>query len=231
MDRDLLPDELVHAGPEHLDPAFVVAYDRKQAYDPSGDVRLLLERGLGPSSTLVDLGAGTGTLALAVAPHCRRVVAVDVSSVMLDYLGERAARAGLANVDGVRAGFLTYEHEGEPLDFVYTRNALHHLPDFWKGIALERIGQMLRPGGVLLVRDLVYDFRPEETAEALAAWLEGAVDDPARGYTRADLAEHVRTEFSTYRWLFEPMLAAAGFEVVDVEYRRRVYAAYTCVRR
>ena len=55
--------------------------------------------------------------------------------------------------------------------------------------------------------------------------------DPADGYTREDLAEHVRTEHSTYRWLLEPMLAAAGFEVVEAAFAGRVYGAYTCVRR
>jgi hypothetical protein len=36
------------------------------------------------------------------------------------------------------------------------------------------------------------------------------LEDPSRGYTRDDFAEHLRTEFSTLRWLFEPMLAAAS---------------------
>jgi hypothetical protein len=41
---------------------------------------------------------------------------------------------------------------------VYTRNALHQLPDFWKAVALDLVGQMLRPGGVLRLRDLLHDF-------------------------------------------------------------------------
>jgi SAM-dependent methyltransferase len=58
----------------------------------------------------------------------------------------------------MRAGFLSYEHEGDPPDAVFTRNALHHLPDFWKAAALERIARLLRPRGVLLLRDIVYSF-------------------------------------------------------------------------
>ena len=54
---------------------------------------------------------------------------------------------GLANVDVVQAGFTTYEHAGGPVDFVFTRNALHQLPDFWKGIALARIAALLPAGG------------------------------------------------------------------------------------
>jgi len=96
------------------------------------------------------------------------------------------------------AGFLTYEHAGPPVDFVCTRNALHQIPDFWKAIALDRIHGLLKPGGILLVRDLVYDFEPSEADARMAAWFAGAADDPARGWTAAELAEHVRTEHSTF---------------------------------
>jgi hypothetical protein len=41
---------------------------------------------------------------------------------------------------------------------------------------------------------------------------------------------HIRTEFSTYRWLLEPMLAATGFEIVTADFAGRLYGAYTCVK-
>ncbi len=157
------------------------------------------------------------------------MVAVDVSAAMLTHTGIAARAARLTNVECVRAGFLSYEHTGEPADAVFSRNALHQLPDFWKGIALARIKALLRPGGVLRLHDLVYDFGPDEAPEALEAWMAGAAQDPAAGYIRADFATHVRTEFGTYRWLLEPLIEAAGFEIADVEVRGRIYAAYTCV--
>lgn len=229
-------DELAYAGPEHLDRDYVAGYDRKAGYESGSrgvdeDLAALAGQGLDGTATVVDLGAGTGPLALAAASEFRRVVAVDVSPAMVRHLSERAAEAGLANLECVRAGFLTYEHTGPPADAVVTRNALHQLPDFWKVMALERIARMLRPGGVLRLRDLVFDFRPGDAEEIIERWLDGGAEDPARGYTREDFAEHLRTEFSTFRWLLEPMLAAAGFEVVDVAYRGAIYAAYTCVRR
>lgn len=225
-------DELTHAGPEHLDPDFVAGFDRKQGRpDPSEDLAALAAHGVGEAATVVDLGAGTGQFALAAAGRFARVVAVDISPAMVSSMRERAEQRGLANLECVRAGFLSYDHTGESADAVYTRHALHQLPDFWKTQALVRIANVLRPGGVLRVRDLIYDFRPDQAGEFLDAWLAGAADDPAAGYTRDDYIEHIQTEHSTYRWLFEPMLAACGFEIVDVAYAGSIYGAYTCVKR
>ena len=61
--------------------------------------------------------------------------------------------------------------------------------------------------------------------------MAGAVDDPARGWTATELAEHVRIEYSTYSWLFEPMLERTGFEILDRDYAREAYGAYRCRRR
>jgi SAM-dependent methyltransferase len=220
-------DELAHAGPEHLDAAFVAGFDRKQGRpDPAADLDALRAHGLGADSVVVELGAGTGQFALTAATVFGRVVAVDVSPAMVAYLSSRDP-----DLTVVRAGFLSYEHTGAPADGVYTRHALHQLPDFWKALALQRIAGILRPGGVLRVRDLIYDFAPGEAPAVFADWFAGAASDPATGYTAADYAEHIRTEHSTFRWLFEPMLAAAGFEIVDVTYQGRLYGAYTCVKR
>jgi len=128
-------------------------------------------------------------------------------------------------------GFLSYQHGGALVDGVYTRNALHHLPDFWKGLALDRIAGIMRPGGVLRLHDLIYDFQPTEADNVIERWLKGAGDDPARGYTREDFERHIRTEFSTFRWLLEPMLANTGFHIVTADFIGSVYGAYTCIKR
>jgi ubiquinone/menaquinone biosynthesis C-methylase UbiE len=232
MTKPWMLDELAHAGPEHLDPAFVAGYERKQGYpDPAEDLAVLAAQGLDQTSTVVDLGAGTGRFALAAAARFGQVTAVDISPAMLQALRERAAAAGAANLRLVQAGFLSYQHAGPPAEAVYTRNALHQLPDFWKAVALDRIGGMLRPRGVLRLRDLIYDFQPSEAEVVLERWLDGAAADPARGYTRADLAAHIRGEYSTFRWLLEPMLAVAGFQILTADFASSVYGAYTCRKR
>ena len=104
---------LAHAGPEHLDPSFVAGYDRKQGHpDPALDLAALSRLGMDRTWKLLDLGAGTGQLALAAAAAVRRVMAADVSTPMLDRLSARAVQAGLSNVVCVRAGFLSYHDEG-----------------------------------------------------------------------------------------------------------------------
>jgi SAM-dependent methyltransferase len=224
-------DEATHAGPEHLDEAYVDAYDRKSAYNPTHDVAQLRNLGLDESSTLVDLGSGTGLFALAAAPFCRRVVAVDVSAPMLEVLETHIRQRGITDVECVRAGFLTYEHRGAPADFICSRHALHHLPDFWKAIALTRLAAVLRPGGVFWMRDLMYSFDPLETDRVVEEWLTRASARQGFGWTRVELETHVRDEYSTFTWLFESMLERAGLKIHERELSdSRIYATYTCIK-
>ncbi len=224
-------DELAHAGSEHLDPGYAPEYDRKAGTNPADDLAVLRDLGLNETHTLVDLGAGTGAFALAAASLCRRVIAVDVSPVMLAQLRLKAAESGVKNIECVQRGFLSYEHQGAPADFVYSRHALHHLPDFWKAIALARIAAMLTTGGILYLRDLVFSFEPHEAERVIETWLASAPERSEQGWTRAELETHLREEYSTFSWLLEPMIEHAGFAIQSVNHgASRVHSAYTCIK-
>jgi SAM-dependent methyltransferase len=54
-------------------------------------------------TTALDVGCGSGRLALALAPLCRRVVGIDRDAAAIETARERAAALGLANVDFVVA--------------------------------------------------------------------------------------------------------------------------------
>lgn len=172
-----------------------------------------MQLGLDERSSVVDLGAGTGQFTLGVAPLCARVVAVDISPVMLDRLRAKVDASGISDVEIVQAGLLSYEHKGSPAEFAYSRWALHHLPDLWKVMALYRIRKLVRPDGVLRLSDIVYSFDPDEAADRIEHWcatlpVVGTTDGE---WVRADLEEHVRDEHSTFTWLLEPMIERSGF--------------------
>lgn len=225
-------DELAHAGRENLDPAHVARYDQKEDGDAAAELTALLAFGIDERSTVIDLGTGTGQFALAAAATVRRVVAVDVSPVMLEHVRAKLRRLGVQNVECVLAGFLTYEHRGERADLLYSRYALHHLPDFWKALALIRMAGMLRPGGILRLSDVAYSFDPSQAQTRLERWMSGTATVTAEdGWTRAELQEHVRNEHSTFTWLLEPMLAKAGLAIEQRDYSEdQVFARYTCVK-
>lgn len=220
-----LLDERAHAGPEHLEAGYVAKYDAKTQLDLEAALGRLRGHGLGPDTVLVDVGCGTGLLAVAAASEAGRVVGVDPSPAMLE-----VARRRSDAVEWVEAGFLTYEHEGNPPQLVHSRNALHHLPDFWKGVALARLADLLSPGGVLVLSDLVYDFEPGEADLRIEDWLAGAAPTPAEGWTRDELETHIRDEHSTFAWLLEALLEHAGFETLERDVRAGIYATYVCRR-
>jgi ubiquinone/menaquinone biosynthesis C-methylase UbiE len=220
-------DETASAGRENLDVGHVSRYDAKEDAGAAEEVRLCQTLGLGNGSTVVDLGAGTGQFAIAVASACAKVIAVDVSPVMLSRLQAKVSAAGLTNIELVRAGFLSYEHEGKPADLIYSRYALHHLPGFWKALALRRMRRMLGDGGVLRLWDVVYSFELDEAEERLEAWCASGGLDAARGWSRTELEEHVREEHSTFSWLLEPAIERAGFQIEQADYSEdRIFARY-----
>lgn len=223
-------EETIHAGREHFDEHHTRRYDAKEDARAAEEVSLLEGLGvLSAGSSVIDVGAGTGQFTLAAAQVCARVVAVDVSPLMLERLAEKVELSGASNVEVTPAGFLTYQHSGPPADVVYSRYALHHLPDFWKAIALGRLGDMLRRGGVLRLWDVVYSFEARDAERRIEAWIADTMAaDVERGWTRAELAEHVRDEHSTFTWLLEPMIERAGFEIVEAEYSDSVFARYVC---
>jgi ubiquinone/menaquinone biosynthesis C-methylase UbiE len=221
-----------YRGYRWLDAAEVEAYEQTIRPDPAAERALLTSLGVSKEHTLIDLGAGTGALVLEAAPLCRSVIAVDPSGAMLDYMRSKAERLGITNITYARKGFLTYDHTDSPVDFVVTRHALHHLPDFWKVEALRRIHTLLKPRGIFHLRELVYSFEPADAPSAIQRWISRVPADSATGLTRAFFEEHVREKYSTYSWLLEAMLRKVGFDIQAASYTEdETHARYLCVKR
>jgi len=127
--------ELDHPGADF--DALAEIYDRNmQNYrDIHAEIREILSfLNLQPNQTVLEIGTGTGEFALVAARHCSKVYAVD-----------KARSRGINNVRFLQGGFLTYQNSTQ-VDAVVTQLALHHLPDFWKQVALMRMADMLMDG-------------------------------------------------------------------------------------
>ena len=130
-----------------------------------------------------DLGCGTGAVSEVLAPFVRRVIAVDGSSEMLDAAGERLA--GLDNVD-LRSGDL--EHlpiDDGSLDAATLILVLHHLPD--PARVLAEVARTLRPGGRLLVVDMLSHDRQEYRSQMGHVWMGFAEEQLRRMLDAAGL--------------------------------------------
>lgn len=103
---------------------------------------------------------------------------------------------------------------------MYSRWALHHLPDFWKALALDRMRGILRPGGILRLMDIVYAFEPSQAEERIERWCATLPTEATTDavWTRRDIEEHVRDEHSTFTWLLEPMIERCGFRLEQIDH-------------
>ena len=219
-------NEMVQVGADFTKREVVEAYDarhrRFRDIDKENEA-IIAGLGLQSGHTLVDIGCGTGALALYAARRCAKVHAVDISPAMLDYTGWKAGQQGLTNIVCHHGGFLTYVHAGPPLDAVTTAMALHHLSDFWKQKALNRLSGLLKPGGRLYLADVVFS---EENVEAnISAWID-QLTSQAGPDMADDIVRHVRQEYSTFTWILEGMLTRAGFRIDQSEYFNGVLARY-----
>ncbi|MDA8269458.1 MAG: class I SAM-dependent methyltransferase [Actinomycetota bacterium] len=105
--------------------------------------------------TVVDLGCGSGQLTLALAKRATKVLGVDVSGSMLRELEQRAAAEGITNVECLVSPIERLSLPPGSVDVVVSNYALHHLRDPDKGVAVAAAAGWLRPGGRLVIGDMM----------------------------------------------------------------------------
>ncbi len=222
-------DEFQQAGTDYNDPAEVEAYDSRHAQfrDVDAECRAILDAlDLARESVLIEFGAGTGAFAIRAAGRCAKVHAIDTSQLMLDCAARKAEDAHAANISFHHAGFLTYEHQCRAADAVVTFMAFHHLPDFWKGIALGRMNRMLGMDGQLYIQDVV--FTDKDAAVNVSRWVD-CMAGIGGEKLRREIEDHIRQEYSTYDWIMEGLLARAGFAIKDKQIAHGVIGTYHCI--
>lgn len=223
-------DEFKQVGTDYDDPKQVEAYDSRHAQFRDVDAEcngILDSLGVTPQSVVIELGTGTGAFAVHAARRCARVYAVDVSRPMLAFARQKAEAAGLTNICFYHGGFLTYDHKDTPADALVSCMAFHHLPDFWKSIALQRMNSMLRPGGQLYISDVI--FEATDAVANISRWIK-ELGRIGGAQLRDEVAAHVREEYSTLDWIMDGLLTRAGFYIESREMVEGVVGNYLCVK-
>ena len=148
----------------------------------------------GPDDVVADLGAGTGAIALALAPDASHVLARDVSEGMMEQGRRKASEARITNVEFAYGEFRDPNlADAVPVDVVTSNFALHHLADAEKREAIEVMAET--GARRIVLGDVMFFEQPDPDAP----FYSPEVDDPA---TVGTLVE---------------AFTAAGFAVVAVE--------------
>lgn len=132
---------------------------------------------------VLDVGCGSGQLAVALAPLVAHVTGVDLTPAMLDQARALQAKAGVANVEWKQADSLRLPVEDGSFSLVISRSMFHHAAD-----PLGTLAEMRRacaPGGRIAVLDLTPDSDKAVAFDALEL-----LRDPS--HARALPAEELR---------------------------------------
>ena len=150
-------------------------YDETSIDEHEACVELVVEHareGLGGDEVVLDLGAGTGAIALELAGDAGRVVGRDVSEGMLERAEEKANERGIENAEFGRGRFREPNYEGS-VDVVTSNFAMHHIDGEGKREAIDVIGD-LNPRRFVL-GDLMFFGEPDPSEP----YYDPAVDDPS----------------------------------------------------
>ncbi|MBU0729443.1 MAG: class I SAM-dependent methyltransferase [Proteobacteria bacterium] len=223
-------NELQQVGVNYSNFEEVARYDARmqKLRDIKSEIlKLVAVTGPTAESTVLEIGIGTGEFAIAVSKLAKKVVAVDVSMAMLDYAKKKAAEKNIHNIEFHHSGFLTFNDSPEQFDIIYTQLALHHLPDFWKFIALKKINTLLKKGGKFFLKDVVYPSNIQNY-DIFFAEIIKAVKDSGAAEFMEEYIVHIRDEFSTLDWIMEDILTKSGFAILRADVENSIIYNYLC---
>ena len=205
-----------------LDSAVAAIYDRHDDSDVRARAALTM-LGVQRGWRVADIGCGNGVLACEAALRGADVDAVDISPAMLE-LARVYTRNRKARVRTQSAGLLSFAYEPGSYDLIVSEFTLHHLPDFWKAVAMSRIFAALKPGAQFYLRDIVFTTMPDGTERDVGEWADFNIRN--HDFSRDSVVTHMRDEYSTFGWVMERMLTETGFTLLSADYHAPLHATY-----
>lgn len=208
-------NEFQQIGTDYASPLEVKQYDARMQTlrDINGEIeKIIMMTHLSEKDVILELGCGTGELLINLARKCKLIYGLDVSPIMLEYAQHKIDNQALNNVKLFNAGFLTYQHKGEPVNIAISQLALHHLPDFWKAIALKNVHSLLKPGGYFFLRDVVYPSGLNDYSTYFNNSINN-LEGEARDEIAHEIIMHIKNEYSTLDWIMEGLLQKCGFTI------------------
>ncbi|MCP1831307.1 2-polyprenyl-3-methyl-5-hydroxy-6-metoxy-1,4-benzoquinol methylase [Bradyrhizobium sp. USDA 4532] len=205
-----------------LDTAVASIYDVSEDSDVRARQALTM-LGVKPGWRIADIGCGNGVLATEAALMGAEVDAIDISPAMIG-LAEIYARDRKAKIRTQPAGLLSFAYQPNSYDLIVSEFTLHHLPDFWKAVALSRIFNALKPGANFYLRDMVFVGMPDGVDRDVEGWADFSIKN--HGFERESVITHMRDEYSTFGWVMERMLTETGFTLVSVDYHAPLHGTY-----
>lgn len=125
---------------------------RSGYFDEDVISRLLSAGLLRDDMVLVDLGAGDGYLARAVASEVSSVIAVDISEAMLSELSKKAEKQGISNIRTILGDGCDMPLPNNSADIVCANMFLHHIEE--PIAAIREMRRILKQGGKVFLADL-----------------------------------------------------------------------------
>lgn len=205
-----------------LDHAVASIYGAAEDADQRARAALKM-LGVRPGWRVADIGCGNGVLACEAALMGAVVDAIDIAPAMLA-LAELYTRDRRAAVRTQSAGLLSFAYEPNSYDLIVSEFTLHHLPDFWKAVALARIFAALKPGATFYLRDIVYVGMPDGAERSIEQWADFTIKN--HDLSRDSVVAHMRDENSTFAWVMERLLTEAGFSLVSADYHAPLHGTY-----
>jgi ArsR family transcriptional regulator len=134
---------------------------------------------------MADLGCGTGAVSAVLAPHVAKVIGVDASEEMLAAARKRTSQ--LAHVDLRKGTLEALPLEPCSIDAATMMLVLHHVPS--PSVALAEAARVLKPGGKLLIVDMLPHEREEYRQQMGHVWLGFSDEHMRRLLTQAGFAK------------------------------------------